>query len=96
VRWCRDHGDEAQVLLVGADALGRSEWPAELTRRHGAHARALTRALASVPVRADVVRAAIVDAPYGLVRRYLLARQSIPLVVDAMAEACARALITID
>jgi AcrR family transcriptional regulator len=93
VRWCRDRRDEAQVLLVGADALELSEWPTDLSRRHRALRRAREQALAGVHVDNDHVHAAVIDVPYGLVRRYLVARKPIPRAVDGMAEACVRALL---
>ncbi|MBV9515687.1 MAG: TetR/AcrR family transcriptional regulator, partial [Mycobacteriaceae bacterium] len=34
VGWCRRSPIDAQVLLVGADALGRAEWPKAAARRH--------------------------------------------------------------
>ena len=93
VQWCRDHPVEAQVLLTGADALGAADWPVELTRRRQRLHRALRTALAEVSADADRVNAALIDIPYALVRRHLVARHAIPASADAIVEECARALI---
>jgi AcrR family transcriptional regulator len=93
VQWCRDHPVEAQVLLVGADALGAAEWPDELTSRRKRLQRALRRTLAGMPADPDRVNAAVIDIPYAVVRRHLMARHAIPPSADAIVEDCARALI---
>jgi AcrR family transcriptional regulator len=93
VQWCRDHPVEAQVLLTGADALGAADWPDELTRRRKRVHRALRRALAGLAADRDRVNAAVVDIPYAVVRRHLIARQAIPASADAIVEECVRALI---
>ncbi len=93
VQWCRDHEDEAQVLLVGAEAPGRAEWPQPLTARREPLRRTLSRLMASMGVDQDRLKAALVDVPYAVVRRHLVARQTIPASVDAIVEDCARALL---
>jgi AcrR family transcriptional regulator len=93
VQWCRDHPVEAQVLLVGADALGAADWPDELTSRRKRLHRALRRTLAGMPADPDRVNAAVIDIPYAVVRRHLMARHAIPPSADAIVEDCARALI---
>jgi AcrR family transcriptional regulator len=93
VRWCRDHPVEAQVLLTGADALGAAEWPDELTRRRKRLQRALRRKLADVSADPDLVNAAVIDIPYAVVRRHLIAGRPIPASADAIVEQCALALI---
>jgi AcrR family transcriptional regulator len=93
VQWCRDHPVEAQVLLTGADALGAADWPDELTSRRKRLHRALRRALTGLPAGPDRVNAAVIDIPYAVVRRHLIARQAIPASADAIVEHCARALI---
>jgi AcrR family transcriptional regulator len=94
VQWCRDHRVEAQVLLTGADALGESDWPDELTSRRKRLRRALRRTLAGVGADQDRVNAAVIDIPYAVVRRHLITGQAIPASADAIVEQCARALIT--
>ena len=93
VQWCRDHRVEAQVLLTGTDALGAADWPDELTSRRKRLQRSLRRALTGLPVDPDRINAAVIDIPYAVVRRHLLARQTIPASADAIVEQCARALI---
>jgi hypothetical protein len=46
-----------------------------------------------VPAEPDRVNAAVIDIPYAVVRRHLIARQAIPASADAIVEDCARALI---
>src|SRR4029453_3667631 len=65
VQWCREHPVEAQVLLVGADALGAADWPDELTSRRKRLHRALRRTLAGMPADPDRVNAAVIDIPYA-------------------------------
>ena len=93
VRWCRDHPVEAQVLLTGADALGAADWPDELTSRRRRLHRALRRSLAGMPAHRDRVNAAVIDIPYAVVRRHLIAGRAIPESAVAIVEQCARALI---
>ena len=99
VQWCRTHPDEAQVLLAGADALGRSEWPDSATKRRDDVHRTLQRALDGIRDEIDVdpdrLRAALMDVPYAVVRRYLVARQTIPHSADEIVEDCTRALISV-
>lgn len=94
VQWCREHPDEAQVLLAGAEALGRTEWPDSVTARRADLPRGLTRALDGLGVDADRLRAALMDVPYAVVRRHLVARQIIPTSADEIVEDCVRALIS--
>jgi AcrR family transcriptional regulator len=93
VQWCRDRPVEAQVLLTGAEALGAADWPDELTTRRKRLHRALRRTLARLTADQDRVNAAVIDIPYAVVRRHLIAGQAIPASADAIVEQCARALI---
>ena len=93
VQWCREHPIEAQVLLTGADALGAADWPGELTGRRKRLHRALRRTLAGLAADHDRINAAVIDIPYAVVRRHLIAGQPIPTSADAIVEECARALI---
>lgn len=94
VRWCREHPAEAHVLLAGADALGVAGWPPEVLSRHRRLNRELRKALSAVPADADRVTAAVVDIPYAVVRRHLLARRAVPVGAEAIVADCARALLT--
>jgi AcrR family transcriptional regulator len=93
VQWCRDHPVESQVLLTGAEALGAADWPDELAIRRSRLHRALRRTLAGMSAGADRVNAAVIDIPYAVVRRHLIARHAVPASADAIVEQCARALI---
>jgi len=94
VGWCRAHPVEAQVLLTGAQELGLSDWPDQLTGRRKRLQRKLRKALGEIDDDTARVNAAVIDVPYALVRRHLRARQAIPASVDAIVEDCARALVT--
>lgn len=94
VRWCREHPNEAQVLLAGAEALAAADWPEPLQGRRRRTRRSLQRSLKGVPADADRVSAAVIDVPYAVVRRHLLAGRVIPASADAIVADCARALLT--
>jgi hypothetical protein len=81
------------VLLTGADALGAADWPDELRSRRKRLHRGLRRSLAGMPADSARVNAAVIDIPYAVVRRHLIARQAVPASADAIVEQCARALI---
>lgn len=93
VRWCRQHPSEAQVLLAGADALDAAEWPELLRGRRRRTRRTLLRLLKGLHADADRVNAAVIDVPYAVVRRHLMAHRAIPASADAIVADCARALI---
>jgi AcrR family transcriptional regulator len=94
VRWCRANPIEAQVLLVGADALCRTEWSAPLAARRNRLRRTTRKVLNGLGADAERVNAAVVDVPYAIVRRHLVARQRIPESADEIVEDCARVLIS--
>jgi AcrR family transcriptional regulator len=93
VQWCRDHPAEARVLLAGPDALDRSAWPETVTARRDRLHRRLNPLLAGMAADPDRLSAALVDVPYAVVRRHLVAGQNIPASADAIVEDCTRALI---
>jgi AcrR family transcriptional regulator len=93
VRWCREHPNEAQVLLAGADALAAADWPEHLTAARRRLHRKLRHLMQEVPADTERVTAAVVDVPYAVVRRHLLAKQAIPANADSIVADCARALI---
>jgi hypothetical protein len=82
------------VLLAGADALCRAEWPAPLIERRTRLHRAMSAAMGELSADADRLTAAIVDIPYAVVRRHLVAGQTIPASADAIVEDCTLALIS--
>jgi AcrR family transcriptional regulator len=98
VRWCRSSPVEAQVLLAGADALCRAEWPDDLTDRrsrlHRALSEAITQLMTASTANVDRLTAAIIDIPHAVVRRHLVAGQTIPPSAESIVEDCARALIS--
>ena len=93
IHWCREHPSEAHVLLAGADALGRAEWPQSLLVRREPLRLGFDRAMAGVDVDQDRLRAALVDLPYALVRRHLIAGPTIPASAESIVEDCTRALL---
>lgn len=94
VRWCREYPNEAQVLLAGADALAAADWPEQLTAARQRLHRKLRHLMKEVRAEPDRVNAAVIDIPYAVVRRHLLAKQAIPGSVDSIVADCARALIS--
>lgn len=94
VRWCREHPDEAPVLLAGPDALCMADWPDGLTTRRRRLHRKLRRLLADLPADADRVNAAVIDIPHAVVRRHLRAGRAIPPSADTIVADCARTLIS--
>ncbi|QIZ35671.1 TetR/AcrR family transcriptional regulator [Saccharopolyspora sp. ASAGF58] len=86
VEWCREHPDEARVLLAGPGDFGLAEWPSGARERLTAGNARLEKALADLARRlgkADErgrsrVRLAVIDLPYAVVRRYLVRGEPIP------------------
>jgi AcrR family transcriptional regulator len=95
IEWCRNERAEAQVLMVGADALGLADWPQPAVRRYDAMRRELRQALRALqpPEDGERVTTAVIDVPYGLVRRHLLAGTTIPASAEDVVSDCARALV---
>ncbi|MCV7172298.1 TetR family transcriptional regulator [Mycobacterium manitobense] len=93
VQWCRDHADEAQVLLAGPDAFCRIEWPTVLEDRRKTLHRRMIRQLRDMGGPVDRVTAALVDIPSAVVRRHLAARSRVPATADGIVVDCARALV---
>ncbi|MFC4908453.1 TetR/AcrR family transcriptional regulator [Actinomadura gamaensis] len=101
VSWSRANPEQAAVLLHGAEALGRKEWPAAQAARADAgteRARAALASLAkrldaSTPVDVDRVTLAVVDLPLALVRRHLRAGAPLPAHAEDLAEECAADLL---
>lgn len=95
VGWARDEPIHAQVLLVGADALGRDDWPPDCLRRYDELRHEVVEALRGLrrPGDGERVAAAAIDIPYAVVRRHLCSGTRIPDAVDDIVEVCARALV---
>lgn len=94
VSWCRDHPVEARVLLAGPRALCLGEWPESVTARRATLQEAMGAAVAGFRADPERLRAAVVDVPEGVVRRHLVARQTVPDTALDIVEDCARALIS--
>lgn len=101
VAWCREHPDEAILLLYGATDFGRADWPAELSRRadagnhrvFAAVAR-LAEALGAQDEQAqDRIVLALVDLPLTVVRRYLRTGIPLPPHAEDLTEQCTTALL---
>jgi AcrR family transcriptional regulator len=100
--WCREHPDEARVLLLHrrADLVGR--WPAELDVDLSVLDDAVSGALAehtrrsygaAGPAELARVTFALVDVPYAAVRRHLVAGVPPPAEVDALVRETVAALL---
>lgn len=101
-RWCREHLDEARVLLLHrrADLVGR--WPAELDAELAALDTGLTAALTghaerrfgrAGPAELERVTFALVDVPYAAVRRHLAAGRPPPPEIDVLVRETVVALL---
>jgi AcrR family transcriptional regulator len=95
VDWSRRAPIEAQVLLAGADALGLVDWPLTALRRCEEMRNELLQALGALhpPNDGERVTTAVIDVPYGLVRRHLDAGSEIPASSEDIVAECARALV---
>ena len=95
VGWSRQAPIEAQVLLVGADALGLPDWPGPAVRRYDEMRRELALTLRALhsPDDGERITTAVIDVPHGLLRRHLLAGAVIPASAEDIVADCARALV---
>lgn len=98
-RWCREHPDEAAVLVLHRRQDLASAWPAELAGDldglNGRFLEALDAFAADRPgVDRERLLFATVDVPYGAVRRHLLERRPPPPLVDELVAATCRAVLT--
>lgn len=91
--FARQHPAEAQLLMTlrPADLLER---PEDLEHLNAAAAAAVTGMAAALPVSSERVRMALVDLPYGSVRRYLSTGRPISPRQVAEVGSAARALLT--
>ena len=95
--WCRRHPAEAAVLLLYRREELAARWPAELgadLKDLNARASAELKALAAARS-LDYGRLvfAVVDVPYGAVRRYLTKHEAPPPLVDELIAAACRAVL---
>lgn len=97
-RWCRQRPAEAAVLLLHRREELAARWPAELGTELETLNEQVAAALRSfVDRRPDVdhdrLTFAVVDVPYGAVRRHLLRRQTPPPQVDELIITTCRAVL---
>ncbi|MEW9552627.1 TetR family transcriptional regulator [Nonomuraea sp. NPDC050783] len=97
-RWCRDHPAEAALLLLHRRRELAATWPAELGEDldtlDGRLADAVDSFVARHPgLTGDRLTFAVVDIPYGAVRRHLLAGHPPPPAIDELILAAARAVL---
>jgi AcrR family transcriptional regulator len=95
VRWSRSHLAEARVLLLYRREDLASDWPVELGEELKELNRPIERAVKNlvrrlpeaVPAPAPgAVSFALIDVPYGAVRRHLAAGKPPPAAVDRLVE----------
>ncbi|MEU0539829.1 TetR/AcrR family transcriptional regulator [Nocardia sp. NPDC005978] len=99
-RWCRAHPVEAALLVRHTGEALVPRWPMELAADREQVNSALLDALRSfADRRADIdyerTVFAIVDVPYGAVRRHLLADQAVPGHLDELIIATCRAVLAL-
>ncbi|MFD5325940.1 TetR/AcrR family transcriptional regulator [Streptomyces sp. NPDC127092] len=101
VAWCREHPDEAALLLYGAADFGRSDWSEEHVRRADAGNSRVFAALARLAEALgahdeqarDRVALALVELPLTVVRRHLRAGDPLPPHAEDLTEQCTAALL---
>ncbi|MFE5328146.1 TetR/AcrR family transcriptional regulator [Embleya sp. NPDC056575] len=101
VAWSRANPERAAVLLYGAGAFGREEWPERHARRLGDANRRVREVLSELAVRLDATTAAdfervvlaVVDLPLALVRRHLRNGTALPEFAENLAQESAVALL---
>ncbi|MFD7449460.1 TetR/AcrR family transcriptional regulator [Kitasatospora sp. NPDC059827] len=94
VAWSRAHRERAVVLLHGAEAFGRAEWPQEQARRERQAGRRVRQAVeglaerlgAVTPLDLDRVTLAVVGLPLAVVRPHLHAGTPLPAHAEELAE----------
>ncbi|TDD14380.1 TetR/AcrR family transcriptional regulator [Nonomuraea diastatica] len=97
-RWCREHPAEAALLLLHRREDLAARWPAELghdlDQCDTRVAAALDDFAAHSGINRDRLLFAVVDVPYGAVRRHLVGRRSPPSSVDELIVSACRAVLT--
>ncbi|MEU4116351.1 helix-turn-helix domain-containing protein [Kitasatospora sp. NPDC028055] len=94
VAWSRANRERAVVLLHGAEAFGRAEWPEEQLRRERQAGRRVRQAVeglaerlgAVTPLDLDRVTLAVVGLPLAVVRGHLHAGTPLPAHAEELAE----------
>lgn len=102
--WTREHPLETRLLLLHRrQDFVAGDWPADLAARATALEPQLGSALRAFAQRAfghaeaDTMarlRYALLDAPFGAIKPYVQARKRVPLLVDELVTATARAVLS--
>ncbi len=97
-RWCRENPAEAAILLLYRREDLAAQWPAELgdeLERLNARVSAALTAFAERHPGIDRERLlfAVIDVPYGAVRRHLVRQQPPPALVDQLVVTACRAVL---
>ncbi|WP_119731387.1 TetR/AcrR family transcriptional regulator [Thermomonospora amylolytica] len=100
-RWCREHPDEAALLVLHRRRDLAAKWPAALSEDLSAlntEVIAALDAFTAAHPRIDRERLvfAVIDVPYGAVRRHLMARRPPPPQVDDLIKATCRAVLSLE
>ncbi|GAA2754753.1 TetR/AcrR family transcriptional regulator [Actinopolymorpha rutila] len=101
VAWSRANPADAAILLYAAADFDAPEWPEEDRDRHRRDNRRVTRAVGEIgrglgrtsDRDKELVRMAIVDLPYSVVRRHYRSGQRIPRHAEDLAADCAATLL---
>ncbi|MER7754106.1 helix-turn-helix domain-containing protein [Kitasatospora sp. NPDC097643] len=101
VAWSRANPGPAAVLLHGAEAFGKAEWPGEYVRCERQGGRRVRKALAGLAERlgagtaldVDRIALAVVSLPLAVVRGHLRAGSPLPPHAEELAERCALDLL---
>lgn len=100
--WSRDHLDDARLLLLyRSDDLLNQGWPPELTQRNHQQRARIDKAIGALCDRLGAATAAerrrvifaVIDIPYGAVRRPLAAGKRPPRELDAFVDDAVVAVI---
>ncbi|MEO3889471.1 TetR/AcrR family transcriptional regulator [Nonomuraea sp. B5E05] len=96
-RWCREHPAEAALLLLHRREDLAARWPAELGQDLDQCDARVAVTLDDFAARSGVDRDrllfAVVDVPYGAVRRHLLGHRAPPPSVDELIVSVCRAVL---
>lgn len=101
VAWSRAFPEQATVLLHGAEAFGRAEWPEQYVRRArrgNQRVRDMVAGLAdrlgaTTAVDVERVALAVIDLPLAVVRRHLRGGAALPAHAEDLAEQCGVTLL---
>jgi AcrR family transcriptional regulator len=101
VAWSRANPHHSKVLSYGPADFGLADWPEHARKKLASRNRAAIRAVRAAARRAGATTTAdyerftiaVLDVPYGIVRRHLRGR-GIPAYAPSTAEQTARAILT--